>query len=189
MKNIPIKLLGPYKLFNENQNFIINQNLIDKAGIYLWTVKMNEIHLINYVGVSSKSIKDRLLQHIKYFLSGNYDIYETIDLENGILNKKYVPSEDYSNYLKNIDENLNSVLGNLRVFNFFYAPLQENKYLLELIESEIIKIVRDGNDKTRSILSLSICADLSVSCMQFIILSIFGFVQFVKLLALSSSSK
>lgn len=153
MKNIKIKLLGPYKIFDENQNFILNQNLIDQAGIYFWTVKINEEHLINYVGVSSKSIKDRLLQHIKCFLSGDYDIYETSDLEKGILNKIYVPNEDYSNYIKNIERNLKSVLENLRVFNFFYAPLQENKYLLELIESEIIKIVRDGNDKTRLILS------------------------------------
>lgn len=153
MRNLPIHLLGPFKLFDEKQNFILNHKLINQPGIYFWTVRIDEDHLINYVGISSKSIKERMLQHIKFYLSGDWDIYETSDLEKGILNKKYVPSEDYANYFKNIDENLISVLGNLRTFNFFYAPLPERKYLLEIIESEIIKIIRDSNDGTRAIFS------------------------------------
>lgn len=153
MRNLPIHLLGPFKLFDEKQNFILDHKLINQPGIYFWTVKIDDAHLINYVGISSKSIKDRMLQHFKLFISGDYDIYETSALEKGILNKKYIPSEDYADYLKNIDENINSVLGNLRIFNFFYAPLQESKYLLEIIESEIITNIRESNDKTRSILS------------------------------------
>ena len=153
LKFIPIVLEGPYKFFDENWIMILNHKSIEKAGIYFWTININEEHLINYIGISSKCIKDRLIQHIKNFLSGDYDIYETADLEKGKMTKKYVPDEDYTKYLMCIDSNLSSVLGNLRTFNLFFASVNESKNILELIESEIISRIRESNGQAKSLLS------------------------------------
>lgn len=153
MKTISLNLLGPFNIFQNQCDLILDQTTIGRPGIYFWTVKVGEEYLINYVGISANSIRERIVQHIKFSLSGDYTIYDPNLLQSGVLDIVYTPNSNYNLFLLNIEANRNNIIANLKLFKIFYVTLDESKYLLELIESEIIQSIRIGNSKSKLFLS------------------------------------
>lgn len=150
MEKLSLQLNGPIKLLELINSK--NDNL-EKPGLYFWTVKKEEKYLINYVGVSALNIKDRQIQHIKSYLCGDYTIYDAVSLRKGIIKPIYTPNNSIEDLITNMHEYVREIVSNLEIFEYFYTPIEKNKFFLEILESEIINLIRKSNDPNKQFLT------------------------------------
>jgi hypothetical protein len=80
------KLKGPYSFYGEDNLF--QENIDNFPGIYIWTIPYGKKFLINYIGITSRTIKIRNREHIRDQLSGMYAIYDSKEAKLG--NEKIV---------------------------------------------------------------------------------------------------
>lgn len=153
MENINIDLQGPFNLEMETNDSLLNQPSFEKPGIYFWTVKHDGGFYVNYIGISSQNMKERFFQHVRLFLVGKYDIYATEDLKKAKINKIYNPTDNFQEFLFKVEYYIKSAIANLKVFNYFFATINMEKDILELIESECITSIRGEDRKVKGFLS------------------------------------
>lgn len=58
-------------------------SLADRGGVYLWTVPVNGMERVLYVGITAKSFKKRLSGHLSEQTTGNYGVYDPDELRRG----------------------------------------------------------------------------------------------------------
>jgi len=150
MENLSI--LGPFNLERVSDKYLLNQNGFNGAGIYFWTIKKNDDYYVNYIGISSKDMKNRFLGHVKYYLVGKYDIYDQRKLDDLIVQKIYNVQNNFEIFFNNLEDNLNQAIKNLRGFSYFFSPIEKEKNILELIESELITNI-NKNESLKHFLS------------------------------------
>ncbi len=69
-----VQFFGPYYFDgNEDENVFTNR-LSKKKGVYLLTIPFQDKFLVYYVGETSVSFANRLLQHVQNYLSGFYKV-------------------------------------------------------------------------------------------------------------------
>lgn len=59
-----------------------DQRVAHKGGVYLWVVDTPDGYLVNYVG-STACFEDRIRQHLDYFITGRYWVYDYKSLAEG----------------------------------------------------------------------------------------------------------
>ncbi|MBS4027074.1 MAG: hypothetical protein KGZ58_00435 [Ignavibacteriales bacterium] len=144
--SLNIKWEGPFSLFeNQDCESIFSSDKLKSPGLYLWTIPYNDSYLVNYVGISATSILDRLETHIVHYLSGRYTIYDPEKFQNGIKERIYCPSGRVRDFLNNNLPLSQIIFPLLKTFKLLIAPVEQEKRILERIESSIIKILRKDN--------------------------------------------
>lgn len=77
-----IKFEGPFSILgSKNCPSIFSQSF--KQAIYLWTLPYKNENYITYVGKTERSIQTRFLEHIKAYLSGDYEIVDIDQFSKG----------------------------------------------------------------------------------------------------------
>lgn len=145
-------ILGPFNLEKGSDKYLLNQNRFNGAGIYFWTIKKNDNYYVNYIGISSKDMKNRFFGHVKSYLIGNYDICDQRKLDDLIIEKVYNVQDNFEIFFNNLEANLNQPIKNLMSFSYFFSPIEEEKKILELIESELITNIKK-NESLKHFLS------------------------------------
>jgi hypothetical protein len=150
---IQLKWEGPYALVgSESKKSIFEINSVDSCGIYLWTTKYSTKYLVNYVGMTSKSFKQRLIEHIEYYYTGKYTVYDTKHFTNAELVARYIPKGNILDFASKYREVSTLIDDYLKTLNIFIAPLKMEKIYLKKIESAIILQLKSYNDITKRFL-------------------------------------
>jgi len=148
--NIKLKIKGPFTLVGDNSLFDIAEG--DLSGLYIFTIKVGNRYLIEYIGITTRNFKTRFLEHISELLSGGYQLYDIEKLKN---NKEFVvwkgrygdDTDDVTAFLNNYEYFSQIVKKQLQEFKIFLIPLKTEKRILERIEGKIYKILRTNNDE------------------------------------------
>ena len=82
---IEAELLGP---FDSPKPYVNRDPIFKESGIYIWTIPWNGRFLTNYVGETGTSFARRLLEHRRWYYTGEYRVYEPKEFLNG--NKKII---------------------------------------------------------------------------------------------------
>jgi len=150
---IPLKWEGPFSLFSSESNkSIFEINNVNYPGIYLWTTKYSTEYLVNYVGMTSKSFKQRFIEHIEYYYTGKYTVYDVKYFKNAELVCKYIPNGnilDFVNKYREVSAMIDDFLKSLYIF---IARLDMEKMVLKKIESAIILQLKSYNDISKRFL-------------------------------------
>lgn len=78
-----IEIKGPYSFLKTQIPSFFDISLIDRKGIYLWTVPYMDSELVYYVGQTGRSFRTRMIEHIKGYISGEYGINDPEELQKG----------------------------------------------------------------------------------------------------------
>jgi len=81
MKEYNLYFHRPYSINRTNSLFM--DSVADEPGIYLWAIKSNEKYLVEYVGETKYSFKQRTKEHLIQVLGGHYRSLDTDYYESG----------------------------------------------------------------------------------------------------------
>ena len=127
MDNLTLKFFGPYSFLGEPEINVFSQDDAMHPGIYIWTVQLNNKFLIHYVGMTNKSIGNRLHEHIQKILSGVYSIHDPNRMLQGELNTIWSGlgwgKESWKRageFLNNCDDLLPKAMNELKIYKLYY---------------------------------------------------------------------
>ena len=150
MVEIKLKIKGPFTLVGYNSLFNAPENNL--SGLYVFSIKLKDKYLIEYVGITTRDFRTRLLEHLRELLSGGYQLYDLQKLEN---NEPFVVWK--GRYGKDVDDNTvfldnysyfsRVIKQQLQELKIFLIPLKAEKRILERIEGGIYKILREQNNE------------------------------------------
>jgi len=138
---LKIEFSGPFGLLG-NHNFILfDQPICKSYGIYIWTARMNQSFIIEYIGMTTKTFKTRNMEHILNTFSGYYRICDSKMIKEGkikiiwpgIIRKKNGLSEFSDNYLKIAP----FILKYLQTIEVFVATIKSERRIIERIEGAL----------------------------------------------------
>jgi len=148
--NIKLKIKGPFNLVGDNSLFDVEESNL--SGLYIFTIKVKDCYLIEYVGITTRDFKTRFLEHISQLLSGGYQLYDIEKLRD---NKEFLVwkgkygenTDDITAFLNNYQYFSQIIKQQLQEFKIFLIPLTSEKRILERIEGKIYKVLRENNNK------------------------------------------
>ena len=148
--NIKLKIKGPFNLVGDNSLFNIAEGNL--SGLYIFTIKVKDRYLIEYVGITTRDFKTRFLEHIPQLLSGGYQLYDMGKLRDDkeflVWKGKYGENtDDITVFLNNYQYFSQIIKQQLQEFKIFLIPLTAEKRILERIESKIYEVLRENNNK------------------------------------------
>ena len=74
-EQLTLQWVGPFRFFGEDQVVFDCPESVD-SGIYVWTFPHGDGHLVHYVGETGRSFRDRFVEHVQWYLSAYYPIYD-----------------------------------------------------------------------------------------------------------------
>lgn len=130
-----------------SNEFILNQPEFNKPGMYLWLIKFNNEYLVNYVGISYKKVIDRLESHITNYLSGQYTIWDPINLRKGVRNEvydAYLPNaiEVFLTKYKEISLRLDALLKSFEISICLFS--KEKNRTMDRVESALAYYLKEN---------------------------------------------
>lgn len=161
MNNEVIIWKGPYSFFR-NGSSIFQEEIALKGGLYMWTSETDRGPLVNYIGISKKSLSDRLKSHVQAFFSGKYYIYDPIEFKNGNLKSLFVPTGNVLDFASQFVRLSNIIYSFVDSISLYIANVEADADYLRRIESGIILQLWEQQDSVRSFLDndrLSILVD------------------------------
>lgn len=155
MSMLELQWAGPYSLVESGgRSLIYDSPGAATPGIYLWAIPRQGGYWINYVGIAQESVAARQAEHVRYYLSGHYTIYEPVGFAQGRRTAVYQPKKDgFPTFLSRHRELCETLFQQLGHVNLFYAPLHNaDRLLLERVESSIIEALRQTGGAVYSFL-------------------------------------
>lgn len=144
-EELVVEIKGPYSfLKNSDYPSFFNTSLIERKGIYLWTVPYTDSELVYYVGETGRSFRIRMLEHMKGYLSGEYGINDPEELRNGkrlrIWNGLW-RGENITDFLERHNELSQKIMELFNLFRIYLIPLNCESRLRKRIEGTIAEIL------------------------------------------------
>ena len=157
--NIELKVenLNSWWDFTENPDCL-------KSGIYFWTIPNKNKELIYYIGITTRTIAERTLEHLTEYLKGEYCILNLDELKKG--NREYIwkglwrlnkfkkkekiselkYNKEKDKFFKNKTEQLRTIRLFLSGMNLYFFPFDMGKRELERIEKGIALNILEKGD-------------------------------------------
>jgi hypothetical protein len=136
-----IEFEGPYSFIDYGDLPSILKSPL-KNGIYLWAIPVDDKELIRYVGMTTRTFGERMLEHLKAYLSGDYGIYDPIELQSGRRVKLwdgYWRGAAIEDFIKRHEELFPKLFDMLKLYRIYVAPVNGEVRLLERIEAATAK--------------------------------------------------
>lgn len=144
MKPLRLQFYGPYSwIAQEDAPSIFETELGKKAGVYLWTIAVDNTDLIYYVGQTQRSFTARMLEHFKEHASGGYHLYKPEDFVIGVKTVVWPGRYDVERkttveeFLQSYHSLWKCIKDLARLYRFWVAPLDGQRRLVERIEAAI----------------------------------------------------
>lgn len=112
------------------------------SGIYIWALPIDGTYLINYVGITAGSVADRQAEHMRWYLSGEYKIYNPSEFALGRKVVTFDPRSGLSDFLLRYRDLSDDLIKQVQCIHVFFMPISCDKVELERIESSIIEALR-----------------------------------------------
>lgn len=135
---------GPFSWMGTGNTESVHESMLARnAGIYLWTIEVQDGHLVYYVGETGRSFAARLREHLRDQLAGLYHIHAPTQFARGEksmlwpgIYDKHTPGrlEDYVDRLPDLVAPLCSFI---RMMRFHLAPIETNPRLRKRIEAAL----------------------------------------------------
>ena len=150
MEEIKMKMVGPFNLVGEKNLF--NTPKANSPGIYISTFRINDKYLIEYVGITTRSISKRFIEHIEKYSSGGYKLYDFQKMKD---NKEFVVLKgrfgknkyNITKFLNNYDYYSQRIKELIHELKVFLIPLDKEERILERIEGRLYQILREKKDE------------------------------------------
>lgn len=140
MKEIKINFQGPFKLLSKDSESVFSHKLSFNKGLYMFVFPgTNNKKSVHYVGMTNKGFSYRLAQHLEYYLTGRYYIFNPkffVDGKEpcreagwGWYNKKRdgkSKEEGLKEYIQNCEKLSLKMLNFLDVMQIYLAPFEED---------------------------------------------------------------
>jgi hypothetical protein len=144
---------GPFSwVSDQGITWIGHATVARGPGLYLWTVPDESKYWINYVGISTTSIGERQLSHLRSYLSGEYVVYAPSELAKRKKQVAYDPKEGLNVFMERYLSLARIIYEQLSLFRLFIAPMEGKKATLETLESMIINSLRAENGEIAAFL-------------------------------------
>ncbi len=139
----PLELVfdGPFELWPISSDKWPLKEVASGQGIYLFTIEVQDQYRILYVG-EADDVANRLRQHIRYYLSGRYWLYEAEALKQGKLVKTWKPTQDSEVALANFPQLQAALMATLPLIRLFVCRTATDKSSRWRIESDLISALR-----------------------------------------------
>jgi hypothetical protein len=138
-----LKFQGPFGLVAGNRcPLIFNEAISELPGIYLWTVPLEEGHLVAYVGKTARSFGQRLQEEIDFNLAGEDGFYDIDQYRRGIRHAISPPSVNATAHLQ----------AALVPCEILVAHLAADDAVLRSVEAALIRRLREHSDRTKKFL-------------------------------------
>ena len=144
-----LKLFGPFKLFGNTDRLLFDADISYKSGIYLWTIRYKNGYLIDYIGETGNTFRQRMKEHLIEILGGNYRICDPDMLLqgkeeiiwNGLWRKG--TRDRIGEFIKNYKSYAPIIKRYIEIHDIFLAPLTVDRRKRQLIEGNIAKIIKE----------------------------------------------
>jgi len=135
---------GPFSwTAEEPEDSVLYTAVAEQHGIYMWGFPAEQKHLIVYVGITSRSFRRRMQEHLENQMAGQYNVYYPDKLRHGNADRYAwrgifgsAARKDISKFL--CPDILLANLEHVRQVRFFLAPLEHTAHReMERIEAAI----------------------------------------------------
>jgi len=147
--HIHLQFSGPFILCGENGALLFKEAISQRAGIYLWSVNIDDGFLVDYVGETGQSFSQRMKDHMIQCLGGNYRIWEPLLFSRGkkelIWNglwKKEV-RDCIPDFVDNYIELAPKIKEYLELIRVFVTPFETTTRIRRRIEGAIALSIRE----------------------------------------------
>lgn len=149
---------GPYSLVG-SEGSVFDCPAAHRPGIYLFSVEYQNGYMIYNPGITTRPLKDRIREHIAAYRDGEYNILDTNYFPMGKREQTWhgiawTPEKDRANQRAIFEIERQKRSGDIEAlllaFRIFLAPLDEEKRILERIETAIIKSLYSSEEPFRS---------------------------------------
>jgi len=157
-----LKLFGPFKLFGDSDRLLFDPDISYKSGIYLWTIRYKNGYLIDYIGETGNTFRQRMKEHLIETLGGNYRICDPDMLLqgkeeiiwNGLWRKG--TRDKIGEFIKNYENYAPIIKRYIAIHDIFLAPLTVDRRKRQLIEGNIAKIIKEQKPPISNLLPADI---------------------------------
>lgn len=111
-----------------------------KRGVYIWTVPFKNKELIHYVGMTTREFRQRMKEHLKEYLSGEYGINDPVEMKKGSRMRIWdglYRGANIEDFIKKHDQLFPKLVHMLNIYRIYVAQLDCETRLLERIEAAI----------------------------------------------------
>ncbi len=140
---------GPFTFCGPEDSNIFHHELGKQNGIYLWGVPHDGGFLVNHVGEAGRSFQLRSIDHLRYWLSGFYPIYDAVSFGRG--ERKAVGGSDKARgMIERIADHSSLAVQTtkfLAVLRVLVAPLEADARWRRYIEGAISRELSNSGKK------------------------------------------
>jgi hypothetical protein len=147
--HIHLQFYGPFILCGNDGSLLYKEEISQRAGIYLWSVNIDDGFLVDYIGETGQSFSQRMKDHMIQCLGGNYRIWEPLLFSQGkkelIWNglwKKEV-RDCMPDFVDNYIELAPKIKEYLELIRVFVAPFETTTRIRRRIEGAIASSLRE----------------------------------------------
>jgi hypothetical protein len=128
---VQLRFHGPFAAVERSEvPCVFTSPVALKGGIYLWTVNVNGQERPWYVGQTTRAFRDRIAEHVRGFLSGEYRTYDADALGRGefrrVAGHEGIWPQNIPSLIANFDKLGPQIATLLRSIRFHLAPLDSH---------------------------------------------------------------
>ena len=151
--DVPVHFSGPFVAGNVfGLRCLFTDPIARKTGVYLWTVNVDGLERVWYVGQTRVRFGIRTGQHLAAMLAGEYTTYDAADLARGKYRRVGEPRtgswpDSLPAFLQEYETLAPHVAGTIRLMRFHFAPLTGDAHLHDRIEGAIARVYKGHKDE------------------------------------------
>lgn len=151
---------GPLVLRGSDERLFLHSQVVNLAGIYLFTVNYRGGYLVYMAGWTTRPFKKRLNEHINAYKKGTYTIFDPKSLQNGkrvevwhgMWTKKATNTPKMKKMFQVRHRELEPTIESLlSTFQIFLAPLNVERRALARIEAAIMNMLYSSSEPVNTI--------------------------------------
>lgn len=141
--DVEVHFHGPFSSFDDGEcRCLFNDEIAKRNGIYLWTINVGGRDCPWYVGQSRRGFGQRMGEHLRAFLSGEYTTHDAAALSigkhqraSGAVEGKW--PQTIPSILRNYETLAPSIIALTRLIRFHVAPLAGDAHLHDRVEGSV----------------------------------------------------
>lgn len=140
---IDVHFRGPFSALDGAEcPCLFGHDLARRAGVYLWTIKVGGRECPWYVGQTRRGFGQRIAEHVRSMLCGEYTIYDVPALMRGdYLQVEGAPVGEWpqtlSTFLRDYDKLAPHIIDLIRRVRLHLAPLTGDRHIYDRVEGTI----------------------------------------------------
>ena len=141
VSSLAIDFTGPFGLLGNHERILFEEPIKEHSGVYIWTARMKEAFIVEYIGMTTKSFGRRHFQHIISTFGGDYRICDAQMMKKGhevVIWPGFCRNKDgLSEFSERYLELAPSILHYLQTIEVFTAIIKDEGRIIERIEGSL----------------------------------------------------